>query len=495
MNPNNIYDFTLAHRQSPVAILLVVFKTLRVVIKQVFLPFLFFVLLGKKGNDFGTYFVVFACVISGLSMIYSIINYYRSYFHIVGNELIVISGIIGRNKLSIPLERIQTINFEQNIIHRIFGVKSLKIDTAGSNEKEFELSALDDEKAEALRFVLLSKRSVSENHDILIQDIRKNEIRIMSMTPGELIRAGLFENHFKSGALIFVFFWWIYANLQEIGINAEDYIKKVPDIGYSIRIFLFAILLFLIISVIISLVRTVINYYGLGFFRINRGFKINYGLLNTKSISAMDHKIQSIAWTDNLLKKTVGINDLKLRQAGSKEVNTKDAITIPGCTKDHILQVSNFLYPDLDIESMPITKVDVSFYIRNLLFSILLPLPFIATSLYFGSYISAVIGAIVMIYFIVMAKLGYQKLGYGYNKELLKLKGGAFGDKNIISPIFKTQSIEIKQNPFQRRKNLVNIIVYNASGSETIPFIKEQEANLILNYFIHKAETDHRNWM
>lgn len=35
--------------------------------------------------------------------------------------------------------------------------------------------------------------------------------------------------------------WWIYANLQEVGINAEDYIEEVEKPAFSINLFLLGI--------------------------------------------------------------------------------------------------------------------------------------------------------------------------------------------------------------------------------------------------------------
>ena len=122
------FDFDSPQRQSTIAILLVILKTLKVLFRQIALPFFVFVVMGKKGSDYGTYFVVFICSISFISMVYSIINHFRSFYYIANNELVVHSGILGKKKLSIPIERIQTINFEENLIHKLFHVKRLKID-------------------------------------------------------------------------------------------------------------------------------------------------------------------------------------------------------------------------------------------------------------------------------------------------------------------------------------------------------------------------------
>ncbi|MBK9687806.1 MAG: PH domain-containing protein [Saprospiraceae bacterium] len=486
------FDFDSPQRQSTIAILLVILKTLKVLFRQIALPFFVFVVMGKKGSDYGTYFVVFICSISFISMVYSIINHFRSFYYIANNELVVHSGILGKKKLSIPIERIQTINFEENLIHKLFHVKRLKIDTAGSGEKELELAAIDNPKAEALRNILLGNK---EHSMVFDTQMPKREEVIFSLDIPDLIKAGLMENHLRSGGLILVFMWWIYANLQEVGINAEDYIEEVEKPAFSINLFLLGIGFFILVSLIISLFRTVFKYYNLHLSRSGNGFKISQGLLNSKTISALDHKIQTVSWSDNLLKKLMGIHDLKLKQASSKTVESKESIIVPGCSYRHIMQICQYVFPSWSPNLFTFSKVDKSYLYRSYYFSIILGLLAIGISYIFKNN-TAIYGIVVLVAFLmVMSYLGYKKLAYGYNREWIHLKGGAFGDKHVVSPIFKTQSLKISQNPFQRRKNLVNLTLFNASGSESIPFIPRETALIMSNYVLFKIEIDKRHWM
>lgn len=491
MTQQETFDFSHPQRQSTIAILLVVFKTLKVLIRQIALPFFVFFFMGKKNNDFGTYLIVFISAISLISMVYSIINHYKSYYYVVNGELVVISGIVGKKKLSIPLERIQTINFEQNLIHRLFNVKRLKIDTAGSGEKELELAAIDNYKAESLRQLLLSNPCVTGS---LVPE-SENTSLILRLSFPDLLRAGLVENHLKSGGLIFVFLWWIYANLQEVGINAEDYIEEVNKPSFSIELFLFGVSVFLAIALAISLIKTVFKYFNLTFKRSGSGFSINMGLLNTQTISALDHKIQTVSWSDNLLKKLLGIYDLKFKQASSKTVESKESILLPACSKEQIKEVCGYVFPGWSEELFTFERADISYLYRSLAISVLTGVIAGLAVILFSGYISLIGVLALIIFLLAMSFLTYKKLAWAISPEWLFLKGGAFGDKNVISALYKTQSIKISQNPFQRRKSLVNLTIYNASGSETFPFINKEKALKTANYILFKVESDKRHWM
>ena len=339
------FDFSVPNRQSYVAIVMILFKTVNVVVRQLF-PVLVVILVGGSKQK-GDYIIWFIVAVSALTMVYSIINFFRTYFIVQNGELILHTGIFSRKKISIPFARIQTINFEQNIIHQFFSVLRIKVDTAGSEKNEFEFHALETAKAYALRDLVLAEKQTLEprESEIASDHISKPAFtKIMSLHPIDLLKVGLTENHIKSGGLIFLFFFWIYQNLQEVGVDVDEYSEEIPEWEMGLYSILFFITILTVFSVIISLVRSVIKNYDLQFLRSTRGFKIVSGLFTKREVSALDHKIQHISWSDNLLKRWIGFKDLSLNQASSTELNARQNIRIPGCNKFHINEVVSSLF-------------------------------------------------------------------------------------------------------------------------------------------------------
>ena len=154
------FDFSVPNRQSYVAIVMILFKTVNVVVRQLF-PVLVVILVGGSKQK-GDYIIWFIVAVSALTMVYSIINFFRTYFIVQDGELILHTGVFSRKKISIPFARIQTINFEQNIIHQFFSVLRIKVDTAGSEKNEFEFHALETAKAYALRDLVLAEKQTLE---------------------------------------------------------------------------------------------------------------------------------------------------------------------------------------------------------------------------------------------------------------------------------------------------------------------------------------------
>lgn len=495
MNQNNEINFEYPQRQSPVAILLVISQAFFNIIKQLW-PVLLLFYFGKSSSSFNSYILYFVIGASVLSAFYSTINYFRTYFSVINNELTLTSGILSSKKVTIPADRIQSINLEQNIIHRIFNVQRLKIDTAGSTEKEVEISALNINTAEALRNILLKNKTsnASKVETTNVAEVITEKI-ILKLSLGNLIKVGLLENHIKSGWIIFGFGWWIYFQLQEVGIETYDYIEKYSMLLLGLTLLIGFIILFAFVSILISLIRTVIKYFNLKFVRTDRGFKITYGLFNTQTVSALDNKIQTVSWSDNLLKRLFKIFDLKLKQASSKEIDTKQAIQIPGCDLKQIDAVLSYLYPKDIKKEITLSKVHPSYLNRAIIISVIIALIPITIGIIMGLPYPIMVGVFMLLYFPLISYLKFKKLSYGYNDELIRIQGGVFGDKNIVTPIFKIQAIAKTQSPFESRRNLASLEIYNASGSESIPFIPMETANEIMNIFLKKVEVDKRSWM
>jgi putative membrane protein len=493
------FDFSVPNRQSYVAILLILFKTINVVVRQL-LPVLFVFLLGGSGKK-GDYILWSVIAIAFLSMIYSTINFFRTYFYIKNDELILHSGIFQRKKTSIPFSRIQTINFEQNIIHQLFNVLKLKIDTAGSDKNEFEFHAIEASKAHALRALILQEKKAN-NIDTNEINIDKTNIssnhtfkQIMSLSPTELLKVGLTENHIKSGGLILLFFFWIYQNLQEVGVDVDDYSTEIPEWEMGIYSILFVTTILMVISVIISLVRTVISNFDLQFLRSAHGFKVVSGLFTKKEVSALDHKIQYIAWSDNLLKRLIGFKDLSLYQASSTELKTKQNIKIPGCQSFHINNVVSTLFGKTDFEQFTLTGVDRRYFTRFALIIGIIIIIAVTGIIYYSEPINAIPVTLIGIYIIISRYIAYKKKALGYNEHLIYIRGGTFGDKAEILPMYKIQALELHQTPYQTRNQLCSLTLYTASGNITIPYIGNQLGNKLADLLIYKVESDHRKWM
>lgn len=497
---DSTHDFGTPTRQSAVAILMIIWKTYRVLFNSVW-PILLVVIF-KDGSARKEYWLFILAGVAGIGMVYSIINYFRYYFYLNKEELIIESGVVKRSKLNVPFDRIQTINFEQNIVHRIFNVVRLKIDTAGSSKAEFQFQAIDFTTANELRDLLLAKKKAlrKDTQDIesLSSLAEPDQYKtIMQLDLVDLIKAGAVENHLRSGAVILAFLYWIWQGLDDAQVDIDEQVGETVtnQIGTGLVLFLVLGGIFVVLSFLVSMVRMIFVNYDLKFLRSKNGFKINAGLLTKKDISALDHKIQVISWGDNPLKKLIGIKDLRLKQASSVVLNKKSSIRVPSCSDRHIHLVRNTLYGKESFEGIEFSPIDRRYFIRN--GGILTGLLIIGLSilLYFDLYLQALALGIIGSIGVLTFYLSYRKKRYGFNNEMLVIKGGSYGDKTEILPIYKIQSLSRKQTPYQFRNDLANLVIHTASGKVAIPYIDNDRVQEIMDKFVYLIEIDRRKWM
>lgn len=202
-----------------------------------------------------------------------------------------------------------------------------------------------------------------------------------------------------------------------------------------------------------------------------------------------------ISWSDNLLRKIVGYYQLSLKQASSVAINNKTSINIPGCRQDQIDMVTRALYGAKAFDDIEMEHVDIRFMYRRMFFLSLLGIPFLLLG-YFNSNPFVMIGGVLLIiYFLITSYFRYKKCKFGYNRKMMMIRGGLFGDKAETLPIIKLQNVEVSQSPYQRRKKLANVKIHTAAGNVTIPYVGYDRAIRLADYLLYKTESSNKRWM
>ena len=502
---NKHIDLHAPQRQSYVAILIIVYKLIQATIRQS-LPAIIVILVGGSMKKMGV-IAIFIVVLGVVLSIYSIISFYNYFFYIKEDKLIVHKGVIKKTLLEIPFDRIQSINNEQNLIHRIFSVIKLNVDTAGSAKEEVQLYAIKEDVAQHLREYILDHRTdvvitsqaITEGEGTQIKSNNKEEIFKLSLL--QLFKVGISANHLKSFGLILFFFFSVYDDLEEIGLDiltkAEEYLPIAQVIMQSIFMIIFLSILFMVVSFLISIVTTVLRYFGLTMYRIGDGFIIESGLLNRKQYAAKDSKIQILSWSQNLLQRMAGIYTTIMQQASTISAgNTKNA-TASGLTKEDVTNVSKYIFEEKydDLETITWNSINKYYAYKLVLrWTWVFIAPIILLS--FSQKYNLLLPGIILYGIIIWGcYLRYKKKQYGISENLIAIRGGAFGHQLSLMELHKVQNIKITQTPFQRRRKLSSLSIHTASATMQIPELYTDEAMGIKDYLLYKVESSYKPWM
>ncbi len=438
-------------------------------------------------------------VVLALLLVHTVLYYLNFFFYVSNNEFVLKKGYLRKKVLAIPLDRIQSVNTKQNLIQQLLNVVSLEIDTAGSVGKELKIHALEKSFANQLQLKLHSGKSEASTNENAEPPTRENagEKLILKLTPTDLFRIGISENHLRTALIIIVFGFQIFQRIEDLfKERAEEYSNEfvgfMSNSGWAI--FIFMMLFFLVVSILFSLFRTAIKYFDFKLLRKDETYRIESGLINKRNVIIPYSKIQQLNWETSPLKKLFGIYRLTFKQAVSGQNRREKLVDAPGCLTQHLELLKTDLFGEDVLNELPKIDTDKFYFKRLWIISGWIPavvaIPFLYSEWLFW------LGALVWLlltggYNFLILKKRYFKM----NGDQIRISQGAISHKWKQMELFKIQAVEFKQTIFQKRRSLASLDLMNASGSITIPYIDEQIAKQIYNYLLYHTEISEKRWM
>jgi putative membrane protein len=101
----------------------------------------------------------FALVVAGLALLvvlFSLVNWLNTGYHVVGRELRIQDGLLWRRNRAIPLERLQSVELRRPLLAQLTGLAELRLEVVGGHKTEAPLAYLTVRDAAALRERLLA---------------------------------------------------------------------------------------------------------------------------------------------------------------------------------------------------------------------------------------------------------------------------------------------------------------------------------------------------
>jgi len=500
---DQVAPYNTPQRQSTAAIIIFVYNFV-VRILRGFWPVLLVILFRSGQKQSNTELALNAVILIGgsVSLFVSIVSYFRYFFHLEADRLVIQKGVFNRTRIRLPFERIQNIRIEQKVLHRMLNVVSLRIDSAGSSGSEITVEALERHKAEDIRqYVLSQKRegfssSSQANGEDYSAQVQPQSL-ILRLNVDDLLRVGASQNHLRTAGIIVgsVFgFLFTLADTLQLGFM-ERIPEYMPGLRLGFPIYLSLAITLIVIAFIITVLRTISRYYDLRFYEDRNGFSLRAGLFNRKETSLRKEKIQIIRWLNNPIRRALGIYQLNVLQATSGG-SSSDLVTIPGCRQNQVDDVvwSSFAGVDrADYEAHGINRAYVYWYFR---FLGLAPLLVFSALAYFLSEPRFLLPAGFIPPFVYWYLDRYQRSYRLYlNPDFVKTFSGVIGHEYSILPAYKVQSIDVQSSFYQRRRGLADLVIYTAGGSETIPFLELDKANALQDYLLYRVETSAESWM
>lgn len=495
MNKN---DLTIPTRQSLKGLVFIFLVSIRQAVRMFWALIALLVLQKHLFSNKQTLGIILVTIVV-LLIIHTILYYINFYFYVSEGEFVLKKGYLRKKVLSVPLERIQSVNTKQNLIQQLLNVVSLEIDTAGSIGKELKIHALEKSFATELHQQLSAekkKQEISESDNQLeIQEVP--EKLILNLSTIDLFKIGISQNHLRAGLIIVAFGFQIFQQIQDLFKDKADeysneFISFLSNSNWALITFL--VVFFLVISVFFSLFRTAFKYFDFKLLKREDTYRIESGLVNKRNIVIPHHKVQELNWETGPLKQLFGICNLVFKQAVSGQNRRQQLVDAPGCLKKHLELLRTDLFGEDHLSELPKIYAD-NFFFRRLwvIFGwipVIILSPFLyAEILFWGGTIIWLLAAGGYSYLIL------KKRYFRMNNEQIMISNGAISHHWKQMELYKIQSVEFRQTIFQKRRSLASLHLMNAAGSMTIPYIKENLAKRIYDYLLYHTEVSEKKWM
>ena len=220
--------------------------------------------------------------------------------------LVIQDGLFFRNVRQIEYARIENIDVERGVLHRLFGVALVSIATSTGGKPEASIRVLSLDAVQELRDRIFARAARVEPQTPEVAAPR-DEV-LLHLSPGELVRYGLIDNRgmFVVAALVGFLYQGGMFELMRATVSVwltDSRLNEFAALGIAMKAALVvATLVAFLASVrVLSIALAMVTLFDFTLTRHEHDFRIRHGLLTRIALNLRVRRIQSVHQTATLL--------------------------------------------------------------------------------------------------------------------------------------------------------------------------------------------------
>lgn len=440
-------------------------------LKQFIFPILVLLFFGR-GDRNDLWSVVVICVLATLS----IWRYYTYRFRIGHDSLQIRSGMLERSLREIPFARIQNVALHQTLLHRMFGVAEVRLESAGGIKPEAEMRVLKLSDALALEALVRRRRgeTVAEAHETT----PVGEV-LYALSPGDIVRLGLISNRGMivvggAFAALAQFSPDLISDLLEKWGRAmfgvfEGFFSGFGH-GHVASAALVLIVGFVLVLRLFSIGIALLNYAGFRLEEHGRRLTLERGLLTRLRTSTPRRRIQSWILHEGMLHRWFGRRTLEVSTAvlenGSRHHHPRSLRELaPVATPERCDALIRHLAPQMQwppAEWKPLHRL--AFW-RLFLPHLLLACAIGAIAWWRLGKLGLIFVALWVPWIAYIAWQNARHAGYAADDRLVAVRGGWWTREWRFAEIGKLHAIRWGQTPVDRMLGMARLLLDTAGGN------------------------------
>jgi len=407
------------------------------------------------------------------------------------SELRVEYGLFVKKKRYIPFERIQNLNYKEGIFHRIFKLVEVQVETAGSKngKAEAELTAVTRAAADEIEIRMKQAKnkqtSIEENEPQIQEEMPSTVVHKMQIP--ELL---LLATTSSGVGVVLAGVFAIVSQFAEFIPFDAIYDEVAFLMKYSFIVVAILIALALLLTWIISVGFTCLNYYNFTVLKEQERLIITRGLIEKKRVTIPLNRVQAIKIVENPFQQVLGLASVAVESAGggfSGEADKK-IILFPLIAKKELLTPLQELFPDYDFayssHVKPPKKAQPFFYRIDFIWFV----PLVGVISYFF-YPYGLLSLLLIIPILLLGRWQFNTTGYTLYDNQITITSRMISRVTFFAVKKRIQVTQGRQTYFQKRRDIgsAKIVVMSgmAGASATVRHIEQQEVERILDWYEH----------
>ena len=442
---------------------------------------------------------------------WSTIEWLRRTYALEGGALRLEEGVLARKLRAVPFDRIQQVDLVRKPLHRLLGVATLRVETAGGGSAaEVDLDVVTLEEARALRASLLQAKArltaapggpaaesgTAEGQATAGQAAAEAEAYAAPRAERVLLRLGLGEvmlagiTGSRAAAALVVLGPISQATDWFPGLSDWLFARFDPEAVTPTTPAAFAVVAVLGVVVWLGLAAasSIVTDYGFTLARAGNDLVVRRGLLERREAVLPLARLQVVRIEESLLRRALGLASIRIQSAGRAggADQTASRLAIPILQRVQVNRVLEELLPG----ATPVPRlllpppaarrraVTRSVLVATLLVAaVALPLWRLTTlDVLAVPAALAVLALPVLALAVALGLAAYRNLGQATRQGFLYARVGVAIRVTTAVPVAKAQSGSVRSSLFQRRAGLATLHVDIAGGGPTPQVHDESQA-------------------
>jgi len=442
-------------------------------LKQFILPLLALFFLGR-GDRNDLWGLVAICILA----VMAIWRYYTYRFSIGEDSLQIRSGLFERSLRQIPFARIHNVALHQSLLHRIFGVAEVRLESAGGIKPEAEMRVLTLDDAMALESLVRRRRgattakATTDTTDAAAAVETGTVLHTLSIA--EVVRVGLISNRGMivvggGFAALAQFSGDLFSEMVEKWGRALFGMVDTYGRGHEVLAVLTLVALFLGLVRLFSVLLALLQYAGFRLEEYGRRLSLERGLLTRIRTSTPRRRIQSWTLREGMLhrlfrRRTLEVGTAVLDNGSDSRPRSLREIA-PVATPERCDELIRHLAPQLQWPPSEWRPLHRMTFWRLLVPQLLLAGVFSIVALAQFGLLGLVFVALWVPWICYNVWQHARHAGYAADERMVAARGGWWTRRWRFAEIGKLQSVRLGQSPLDRRLGTAHLLLDTAGGS------------------------------